>query len=263
MVCVVPGACGGHMQDDEVCVFEVVSQPSSAYEHVVLHGSLSQKGSANSDANSLFVMWINLRDIIASICPAKPSAPAIYGPEYIEACATGARSTSTASASRTSPRTRRSATPRAMIARLYDALHDPKKRNLAAADRHRQRQRTRFFQAPKTLEDMVGSRDAIAEWAQVTYWLDGPHARLQGGVPGARSAPIRLLPAVPGERAALVQVQPGSACTFVNHAIVNPPVDRNKPAGRRRATCTCTSRRRPTRGLIVSGRERWSRRRRR
>ena len=57
-----------------------------------------------------------------------------------------------------------------MMARLYDALHGPKKDVLTTAtDTGSGGYTHKFYQAPKNVEEMVGSRDAIAEWARVTY----------------------------------------------------------------------------------------------
>src|SRR6202051_2048157 len=61
-----------------------------------------------------------------------------------------------------------------MIARLYDALHDPARQAVLTADTdtgagsftHK------FFKASRSAEELVGARDAIAEWARVSYgWI--------------------------------------------------------------------------------------------
>src|SRR5262249_10198833 len=61
-----------------------------------------------------------------------------------------------------------------MLARLYDALHDDHARG-----RHVLTEPTewggfthRYFRAPTTVAEQVAGRDAIAEWARITYgWL--------------------------------------------------------------------------------------------
>ena len=84
-----------------------------------------------------------------------------------------------------------------------------------------------FFKAPRNVEEMVGSRDAIAEWARVTYgWM--------GRSPDYKAAFLATLgansdfytPFQENARRWYKKVQ--EEVTFVNHAIVNPPVDRNK-----------------------------------
>ena len=99
-----------------------------------------------------------------------------------------------------------------MIARLYDALHDPGAQGrpdharptpAAAASR------TSSTRRPQTPRSWSAARDAIAEWARVTLRLDRPQPRLQGRVPGHARRQRRLLRAVRRERAALVQEGPG------------------------------------------------------
>src|SRR5271167_322239 len=60
-----------------------------------------------------------------------------------------------------------------MLARLYDALHDERKSILCTeTDTGSGGYTHHFFKAPHNVEEMVASRDAIAEWARVTYgWM--------------------------------------------------------------------------------------------
>src|SRR5665213_3438138 len=61
-----------------------------------------------------------------------------------------------------------------MIARLYDALHNPEKSSVltTATDTGNGGVTHKFFKAPRSVEDMVESRDAIAEWARIGYgWM--------------------------------------------------------------------------------------------
>jgi len=61
-----------------------------------------------------------------------------------------------------------------MIARLYDALHDPEKTELLTIpiDNGSGMRTHRFFQAPRSIEEQVAARDAIVEWARMTYgWM--------------------------------------------------------------------------------------------
>src|SRR5246500_3532681 len=115
-----------------------------------------------------------------------------------------------------------------MMARLYDALHDQRNSVLCTAtDTGNGGYTHKFFKAPRNAEEMVGSRDAIAEWARVTYgWM--------GRSPDYKAAFLATLganadyyePFADNARRWYKKVQ--EEVTFVNHAIVNPPVDRNK-----------------------------------
>src|ERR1700751_5757242 len=58
-----------------------------------------------------------------------------------------------------------------MVARLYDALHDDKRKDrlLLPTDTGNGGVTHAFFKAPKTIDDLIAGRDAIAEWAKITY----------------------------------------------------------------------------------------------
>src|SRR4051794_16571849 len=61
-----------------------------------------------------------------------------------------------------------------MVARLYDGLHDPKRKHklLLPTDTGNGGMTHAFFKAPKNGADLVAGRDAIAEWARMTYgWM--------------------------------------------------------------------------------------------
>jgi 4-hydroxyphenylacetate 3-monooxygenase len=115
-----------------------------------------------------------------------------------------------------------------MIARLYDALHDPARKDVLTVDNDQGGYTHRFYKAPRNAEELVGSRDAIAEWARVTYgWV--------GRSPDYKAAFLATLGANPDyyhpyhENARRWYKKVNDEVSFVNHAIVNPPVDRDKP----------------------------------
>src|SRR5512134_3646526 len=61
-----------------------------------------------------------------------------------------------------------------MVARLYDALHDPKHKSklCVPTDTGNGGYTHAYFKAPKNVAESVAGRDAIAEWAKITYgWL--------------------------------------------------------------------------------------------
>jgi 4-hydroxyphenylacetate 3-monooxygenase len=117
-----------------------------------------------------------------------------------------------------------------MIARLYDALHDPARKDVltASTDTGSGGVTHKFYLPSKNAEELVGARDAIAEWARITYgWI--------GRSPDYKAAFLATLganssfyePYDANARAWYKKVQ--EEVSFVNHAIVNPPVDRDKP----------------------------------
>jgi 4-hydroxyphenylacetate 3-monooxygenase len=119
-----------------------------------------------------------------------------------------------------------------MVARLYDALHRDH-----TAGKNRLSQPTEwggfthpYFIAPRSADDLVAARDAIAAWARLTWgWL--------GRSPDYKAAFLATL----GGNADFYEPYQENArrwyrfaqerVPFVNHALVNPPVDRNMAPG--------------------------------
>src|SRR5438093_3578295 len=117
-----------------------------------------------------------------------------------------------------------------MIARLYDALHDTwRQANLTTeADTGSGGFTHRFFKGSHDAGELVAARDAIAEWARVSYgWI--------GRSPDYKAAFMATL----GANSAFYEPYEQNAkrwykkvqeeVAFVNHSIVNPPVYREKP----------------------------------
>jgi len=117
------------------------------------------------------------------------------------------------------------------IARLYDALHDPKTKEILTCptDTGSGGFTHKFFRVARSRDDLIGQRDAIAQWARMTYgWM--------GRTPDYKASLMNTL----GAHHAFYGKFSDNAKTwyrrsqdnvlFMNHAIVNPPVDRSKPA---------------------------------
>jgi 4-hydroxyphenylacetate 3-monooxygenase len=116
-----------------------------------------------------------------------------------------------------------------MLARLYDALHEEPRKSILTTetDTGNGGYTQKFYRAQRNAEELVGARDAIAEWARVTYgWM--------GRSPDYKAAFLATLGANAefyepfSENARRWYKKCQEEVTFVNHAIVNPPVDRNK-----------------------------------
>src|SRR5437588_4878524 len=119
-----------------------------------------------------------------------------------------------------------------MIARLYDALHrdHAEKKNLLTCPTEWGGFTHRYFVAPRSAQELVASRDAIAACARLTYgWL--------GRSPDYKAAFLATL----GANAEFYAPYQDNArrwyrysqerVPFVNHALVQPPVDRNIAPG--------------------------------
>src|SRR4029450_7434993 len=117
------------------------------------------------------------------------------------------------------------------IARLYDALHDAKTKELLTwpTDTGSGGYTHKFFRAARSREELIAQRDAIATWARMSYgWM--------GRSPDYKASLMNTLGAnhaFYGKFSANAKAwyRRAQECVlFMNHAIVNPPVDRAKAA---------------------------------
>ncbi|MBN8929408.1 MAG: Pyoverdin chromophore biosynthetic protein pvcC [Rhodospirillales bacterium] len=117
------------------------------------------------------------------------------------------------------------------IARLYDALHDPKHHAdlTCPTDTGSGGYTHKFFRVQRSTEDLIGAQQAIAGWSRLSYgWM--------GRTPDYKAAYTNTLGANaeyygPYKENALAWYKRAQeAVPFMNHAIVNPPIDRHKPA---------------------------------
>src|SRR5947208_5007011 len=120
--------------------------------------------------------------------------------------------------------------PARMLARLYDALHEPATRGVltCVTDTGSGGYTHKYFRAPRSAEDLVGARDAIAAWDRITYgWMGrspdykaaflanlGPHADF--------CAPYQ-------DNARRWYREAQERVLFLNYALIHPPIDRHRP----------------------------------
>jgi 4-hydroxyphenylacetate 3-monooxygenase len=140
-----------------------------------------------------------------------------------------------------------------MIARLYDALHDPKRKDklLLPTDTGNGGFTHAYFKAPKTTAELIAGRDAIAEWSRIVYgWV--------GRSPDYKASFLATLGANADfyapyqENAKRWYKYSQERVPFVNHAIIHPPVDRDKPPNEVADVC-CHVEKETDKGIIVSG----------
>jgi 4-hydroxyphenylacetate 3-monooxygenase len=114
-----------------------------------------------------------------------------------------------------------------MLARLYDALHGEDKEVLCVStDTGGPGYTHRFFRASRDATELVGARDAIAKWARMGYgWLGRSPDYKASFLATFGADPDFYAPFQENARAWYRKVQ--EEVTFVNHALVNPPVDRH------------------------------------
>lgn len=113
------------------------------------------------------------------------------------------------------------------IARLYDSLHDPEQiGTLLGVDRfgittHK------FFMPSYSPEELYEAREAIAAWARLSYGF-------MGRSPDYKAAFMATLGAAPEfytpfeSNAEAWYRRYASNVLFLNHVLINPPIDRNK-----------------------------------
>ena len=118
----------------------------------------------------------------------------------------------------------------ASMARLYDALHDPATQSQLCwdTDTGNGGYTHKFFRSAKSPDELRQQRDAIADWSRLTYgWM--------GRSPDYKAAFGSALGANPefygrfADNARTWYKRIQEACLYLNHAIVNPPIDRDKP----------------------------------
>ncbi|MDW8059767.1 MAG: 4-hydroxyphenylacetate 3-hydroxylase N-terminal domain-containing protein, partial [Thermomicrobium sp.] len=117
-----------------------------------------------------------------------------------------------------------------MVARLYDALHDPAEQAVLTVptDTGNGGFTHPFFVAPRSAEDLLRARDAIAEWARMTYGWMGRTPDYKASFLGTLGANTAFY--APYEENARRWYRIGQErVLYWNHAIVHPPVDRNRP----------------------------------
>ncbi len=141
----------------------------------------------------------------------------------------------------------------ASIARIYDALHDPAHKETLcwATDTGNGGYTHKFFRAARSADELRQQRDAIAEWARLSYgWM--------GRTPDYKAAFGSVLGVIPefygkfADNAANWSRRIQEACLYLNHAIVNPPIDRDKAVDQVRDVYVAVERETDG-GIIVSG----------
>ena len=185
--------------------------------------------------------------------PAQPVSRPMTGDEYIESLRDGREvhlygervaDVTTHPAFRNAVR---------MTARLYDALHVPENQAVLTAptDTGSGGQTMRYFRASRSAEDLVGDRDAIAAWARLTYGWMGRSPDYKASFLGTLGANADFYH--PYQDNALRWYRESQEkVLYWNHAIIHPPVDRDRRPDDV-ADVFVHVERETDRGLIVSG----------
>ena len=143
--------------------------------------------------------------------------------------------------------------PARMLARLYDALHDPKSREVLTCptDTGSEGYTMRFFRSARSAKGLVGDRDAIATWARLTYGWMGRSPDYKASFLGTLGANADFYDPFQ-ENARRWYRESQEKVLFWNHAIIHPPVDRNRPPDEGADVFVHVEEERDN-GLIISG----------
>ncbi|HWK60276.1 MAG TPA: 4-hydroxyphenylacetate 3-hydroxylase N-terminal domain-containing protein [Eoetvoesiella sp.] len=115
-----------------------------------------------------------------------------------------------------------------MIARMYDALHDPARKDILTTPTEWGGYTHRFYRASANIEEQVASRDAIAEWQRMAWGWMGRSPDYKGCFLGTLGANAGFYQGF--EQNARNWYRKAQEKTwYVNHAIMHPPVDRSSP----------------------------------
>jgi 4-hydroxyphenylacetate 3-monooxygenase len=113
------------------------------------------------------------------------------------------------------------------VAVLYDAMHDPDTRDALVSQDGDGLVTHRFFRPSDTSEDLLASREAIATWSRMSYGY-------MGRTPDYKASFMASLGADPdwyepfGDSARGWYRRYAEQALFLNHVLVNPPIDRDK-----------------------------------
>jgi 4-hydroxyphenylacetate 3-monooxygenase len=140
-----------------------------------------------------------------------------------------------------------------MLARMYDALHDPETAPALTTetDTGNGGFTHRFFKVPRTPDDVVAMRDAIATWSRLSYGWMGRSPDYKASLTGTLGANADFYDPYQ-ENAERWYRETQERCHFLNHALVNPPVDRNVAPDDVKDVYVCVEKETDA-GLVVSG----------
>lgn len=117
-----------------------------------------------------------------------------------------------------------------MVARLYDALHDPAMQEslTAPTDTGNGSFTHPFFRAPRSLDDIKKDQTAITEWARLTYGWMGRSPDYKASFLGTLGANAEFYEPF-DDNARRWYRESQEKVLYWNHAIIHPPVDRHRP----------------------------------
>jgi len=113
------------------------------------------------------------------------------------------------------------------IARLYDALHDPEQNDVLLGADRRGIETHKFFMPSYSGEELMAARDAIAAWARLSYGFMGRSPDYKASFMATLGAAPEFYSPFEASAEAWYRRYAEHAL-FLNHILINPPIDRNR-----------------------------------
>ena len=150
-----------------------------------------------------------------------------------------------------------------MIARMYDGLHDPARASVLTCPvdlpdgggpgEGQGHGRTHpFFRTPRSVDDLLADREAIAAWARMSYGWMGRSPDYKASFLGTLGANAAFYEPYQ-DNARLWYARAQTQVQYWNHAMVAPPVDRSRPLGDESAATAVRAVRETDAGIVLSG----------
>ncbi len=137
------------------------------------------------------------------------------------------------------------------VSRMYDALHDPSTRDLLTGVDDFGTRTHKFFKPAKSAQDLVEAREAVAHWQRLGYGFLGRtpeyKASFMAGLAVNADYYGKFAPNATRWYREFTQ-----KALYLNHVIINPPLDRKRPI-HEMGNEFIRAVRETDRGIIVSG----------
>lgn len=137
------------------------------------------------------------------------------------------------------------------VARMYDALHDPEKKDILTTETDGGYRTHKYFKASTSREELLEARDAVAEWARLSYGFMGRSPDYKASFT-AHLGPFADFYEGFEDNAKRWYEKAMREIPFCNHTIINPMLDRSKPLHENKDVFVRAIEERDD-GIIVSG----------
>lgn len=137
------------------------------------------------------------------------------------------------------------------IASLYDALHNPETSDILTTKSEFGFRTHKFFKASKSSQELLEARDAIAQWAKLTYGFMGRTPDYKAAFLGSLGPYSDFYQGFEENAKNWYKIAQ-KEIPFCNHTIINPQLDRHKPLHENKDVFVRAVEERDD-GIIVSG----------